>query len=233
MDCRRLAPRQPVDVTFETSAGALQRRRTRDIRAMHEHSCHRGSGGIRSPWVPPRARRPTPLRRATRRGYRLHAVLFLIIHYRSSDHCSLNRIRPCARAHVARGHSVSNGVIAAPYRPFVNDGNRGHDRTPIRWIRVNDLPDYVYFDHSIHVRKGIGCVSCHGRVDQMPLMWQQYSLYMKWCLECHRAPEAFVRPREHIFDMAWKPEEAQAVLGRKLVDEYNIQKRTDCFACHR
>ena len=72
------------------------------------------------------------------------------------------------------------------------------DDTPLRWIRVHDLPDFVYFNHSIHVKKGMGCETCHGRVDEMPLMLQQNSLQMEWCLNCHRAPENYVRPRSEI-----------------------------------
>ncbi len=105
----------------------------------------------------------------------------------------------------------------------------------MEWIRVHDLPDFVYFDHSIHVRKGVGCVTCHGQVDQMPLMWREQSLQMEWCLECHRAPERFVRPREHVFSMEWEPPEDQIALGRRLVKEYNIRvaQLTNCSICHR
>jgi len=105
--------------------------------------------------------------------------------------------------------------------------------TSLTWVRVHDLPDFVYFDHSIHVQKGIGCVTCHGRVDEMPLMWRQQSLLMEWCLECHREPERFVRPRALVFSMDWKPSEDQLTLGRKLVQEYHIAKLTSCSVCHR
>jgi hypothetical protein len=103
----------------------------------------------------------------------------------------------------------------------------------IAWVRVHDLPDFVYFDHSIHVNKGVGCVTCHGRVDEMPLMWKTKSLLMEWCLECHREPERFVRPREHVFDLAWEPTEDQLTLGRKLVKAYDITSKTSCSVCHR
>ena len=101
------------------------------------------------------------------------------------------------------------------------------------WTRVYDLPDFVYFNHSIHLHKGIGCVTCHGRVDRMPLTWKAQSLQMQWCLECHRAPERFVRPREFVFDMDWQPPEDQQTLGRRLVQEYNIAQLTTCSTCHR
>jgi hypothetical protein len=103
----------------------------------------------------------------------------------------------------------------------------------IAWTRVHDLPDFAYFDHSIHVAKGIGCATCHGEVGDMPLMWRQNSLNMEWCLQCHREPELYVRPRERVFDMAYVPEEPQEELGRRLVAEYHIQSRTNCSVCHR
>jgi hypothetical protein len=103
----------------------------------------------------------------------------------------------------------------------------------IAWTRVHDLPDFVYFNHSIHVHKGIGCVTCHGRVDRMPLLAKAQSLQMEWCLECHRAPERFVRPREFVFRMDWQPQEDQLTLGRRLVQDYNIARLTTCSTCHR
>jgi hypothetical protein len=103
----------------------------------------------------------------------------------------------------------------------------------IQWTRVHDLPDFVYFDHSIHVKKGVGCVTCHGPVDQMPLMWREKSLQMEWCLDCHRQPEQYVRPREFVFSVEWEPPADQLTLGRKLVKEYNIQQPTNCSVCHR
>ena len=106
---------------------------------------------------------------------------------------------------------------------------------PLRWTRVHTLPDFVYFNHSIHVHKGVGCVTCHGRVDRMPLMWQARSLQMEWCLECHRRPGNFIRPREHVFDMDWTPPVPQQRLGQELVRRYDIRldQLTDCSICHR
>ena len=103
----------------------------------------------------------------------------------------------------------------------------------IAWTRVHDLPDFVYFNHSIHVNKGIGCSSCHGRVDRMPLTWQAASLRMKWCLDCHRNPEQFVRPEDRVFDMSYQPPPDQLAIGKKLVNEYHIQSLTSCSVCHR
>jgi hypothetical protein len=101
------------------------------------------------------------------------------------------------------------------------------------WNRVHTLPDYVYFNHSIHISKGIGCSTCHGRVDQMPLAWREKRLQMEWCLECHRAPERFIRSRDQVFSMEYQPPPDQLEVGRKLVAEYKVQKLTDCYTCHR
>jgi ferredoxin len=103
----------------------------------------------------------------------------------------------------------------------------------IEWTRVHDLPDFVYFNHSIHVKKGVACETCHGRVDDMPLMYQASTLHMDWCLECHRNPEKFVRPREAVFQFGWEPPARRKELGRELVEEYHINSKTDCNACHR
>lgn len=103
----------------------------------------------------------------------------------------------------------------------------------IQWTRVHNLPGFVYFDHSIHIHKGVGCATCHGRVDKMPLMWRENTLYMDWCLDCHRAPERYVRPREYVFSMDYTPPANQIALGEKLVKEYRIQKLTSCSTCHR
>lgn len=106
---------------------------------------------------------------------------------------------------------------------------------PIEWQRVHDLPDFVYFDHSIHVQKGIGCETCHGNVDEMPLMRKAEPMTMEWCLECHRQPEQYIRPREAVFDMDYEGPENQLAVGRALVEEYNItaERLTDCYVCHR
>jgi hypothetical protein len=107
------------------------------------------------------------------------------------------------------------------------------DDTPLRWTRVHDLPDFVYFNHSIHVKKGVGCETCHGRIDQMPLVAQKQSLQMDWCLDCHRNPEKYVRPRSEVLTMGYKPPVPQAVMGAQLVKDYNIKGNTSCSTCHR
>jgi hypothetical protein len=106
----------------------------------------------------------------------------------------------------------------------------------IQWNRVNDLPDFAYFNHSIHVAKGVGCSTCHGELDRMPLTWRTQTLYMKWCLDCHRAPQNFVRPRAEIYNLHWQPPPDQAVQGWRLVRQNQIDTTghlTNCSTCHR
>ncbi|HKV09456.1 MAG TPA: cytochrome c3 family protein [Thermoanaerobaculia bacterium] len=136
------------------------------------------------------------------------------------------------------------------------------DNVPIEWTRVHDLPDFAYFNHSVHVAKGIGCVTCHGQVDRMPLMFQQASLQMEWCLECHKDPAKNVRPKEEVFNLNWDPADAASfrkyaeqhglalpaearsaewtpsaedvhALQAKLAKDYNVQSLMSCSTCHR
>lgn len=109
------------------------------------------------------------------------------------------------------------------------------ENKPLAWIRVHNLPDYVYFNHAIHVKQGVGCETCHGRIDQMPVVAKAQSLQMEWCLDCHRAPEKYLRPRAAVFTMGWQPPTDQATLGPQLVAEYGIHTNqlTDCSVCHR
>lgn len=130
----------------------------------------------------------------------------------------------CMKCH---SQIFADAPMLAPVRESMKTGK------PMEWVKVHDLPDYVYFNHSIHVAKGMACVTCHGQVDQMPLMMKQNTLHMEWCLSCHTNPEKFVRPREHVFDPLWKNEENQKTLGERLVKEYKIKKLTDCSVCHR
>jgi len=132
--------------------------------------------------------------------------------------------RTCMNCH---SQIFANSPFLEPVRESFRSGRS------IRWNRVHDLPDFVYFDHSIHVNKGVGCTTCHGQVDRMPLMWQEKSLQMEWCLDCHRAPERYVRPRDAVFRVDYAAPPNQAELGARLVEEYQIQKLTSCSVCHR
>ncbi len=104
---------------------------------------------------------------------------------------------------------------------------------PLRWARLNEVPDFVYFDHAIHLHKGIGCATCHGRLDEMPLTWLQRPFYMHECVDCHRHPTDHLQPRETVFDVAWTPPDDRHGLGLRLMKRYDVRKMTDCATCHR
>lgn len=108
------------------------------------------------------------------------------------------------------------------------------NNTPIAWTRIHDLPDFVFFNHSIHVQKGVGCETCHGRVDEMALTSRSETLHMEWCLNCHRAPENYLRPQDAIFEMGYQPPTGQLALGTELLKQYQIDKSqlTNCSLCH-
>ena len=137
----------------------------------------------------------------------------------------------------------TNAQLLEPVRASYRSGES------LKWTRVNQLPDFVYFNHSIHVTKGVGCNTCHGPVDQMPLMYQQESLQMEWCLSCHRAPQDHLRPRDQVFNMRYQQPSSlnpvvvdgqsyteQAALGEALIKKYNVRSVMDitsCSTCHR
>jgi hypothetical protein len=112
------------------------------------------------------------------------------------------------------------------------------NRKPLEWNRVHQLPDFVFFNHGINVQKGVGCSTCHGQVDQMPLTWKAHSLYMRWCVDCHEAPQKQLRPRDQIFSMSWEPGPDQERLAKQLLQDYQISTNRlnqlkDCSMCHR
>ncbi|HKC23607.1 MAG TPA: cytochrome c3 family protein [Thermoanaerobaculia bacterium] len=127
----------------------------------------------------------------------------------------------------------NDSPLLAPVRESFRTGK------PIEWNRVHDLPDFVYFDHSIHVAKGIGCASCHGRIDHMALTYQAGSLQMEWCLDCHRDVKKSLRPRDQVFNMDWQPPEGTAAReseGAALARRYDVRTRfalMNCSTCHR
>lgn len=104
---------------------------------------------------------------------------------------------------------------------------------PIEWVRVHMLPDYAYFDHSAHLRAGVGCVSCHGRIDQMEKVTQAKPLSMSWCLDCHRDPAPNLRPPEEVTNMRWTPPEDQLERAAQQIKELEIDPPVDCSGCHR
>ncbi len=147
----------------------------------------------------------------------------------SVEESSTAGIPPTETCMTCHSQLYTDAAMLAPVRQSLAQ----HER--LRWNRVHDLPDFVFFNHSIHINKGIGCSTCHGRVDRMPLTWKESSLYMKWCLDCHKQPEKFIRPRDQVFNMKWLPPPDQNKQGRELVRDYHVNttQLTDCSMCHR
>lgn len=104
---------------------------------------------------------------------------------------------------------------------------------PLQWVKVHKIPDYAYFNHSAHIRAGVGCESCHGNIAQMEVVQQMKPLSMSWCVDCHRNPASQLRPLDQVTAMGWKAPENQAEIGRRLIQERHIQPPTDCAGCHR
>lgn len=121
----------------------------------------------------------------------------------------------------------ANSVKLEPLRQSWQTGQS------VEWVKVHDLPDYVYFNHSAHVSRGVGCVSCHGRVDEMDVVYQHEELSMGWCLDCHRAPEKHIRPVSEVTNMQWEPAEDALALSDERRDQKHITHLTDCSTCHR
>jgi hypothetical protein len=142
----------------------------------------------------------------------------------NSSFAGIPAVKICMNCHT---QIWSDSPVLAPVRESFRTGK------PLEWTRVHNLPGFVYFNHSIHVHKGVGCSTCHGRIDQMPLTWRVNTLYMDWCINCHQQPEQYVRPREAVFDMNYQPPSDQLALGEKLVNQYKIRKLTSCSTCHR
>ena len=139
-------------------------------------------------------------------------------------------IPPLSTCMTCHSQLFSDAPVLEWLRKSYSEGRR------LSWNRVHELPGFVYFDHSIHVAKGVGCSTCHGQVDTMPLTYRVASLKMQWCLECHREPERQLRPLAEVFDMSWRPPPDQIERGRELRARYHIHSTdvlTACSTCHR
>lgn len=141
-----------------------------------------------------------------------------------TSHAAVPPTETCMNCHT-KVHKDSRNI--APLKESWETGK------PVEWVKIHDLGDFAYFNHSAHVTRGIGCVSCHGRVDQMVEVYQHETLSMGWCLDCHRAPEEHLRPVDEVTNMTWTPPEDAKVFGAKLREKNNINPPEDCSTCHR
>lgn len=172
-------------------------------------------------------RQPVPYSHALHAGKLGLDCRYCHVAVEESPHAAVPPTQTCMGCHASVGIEAARQWRIAPVKESYATGK------PIEWVKVHDLPDYAYFNHSAHVRRGIGCVSCHGRIDKMDVVYQVQPLSMSWCLDCHREPEKHLRPLEFVTKMDWQPLEPQLELGRRLREEYNINPPQDCSACHR
>ncbi len=141
----------------------------------------------------------------------------------SSPYAGIPPTQTCMNCH---SQLWAESPMLAPVRDSFRDGK------PLVWNRVYDLPDFVYFNHSIHINKGVACRTCHGDVGKMPLTWQASTLYMEWCLQCHRNPEKSVGPRADVFAMTAPSSTAKEPANVDWIREYHVQSKTNCSICH-
>lgn len=144
-----------------------------------------------------------------------------------SSHANLPSSNTCWNCHQ---HVKTNSPLLAPLRESIETGK------PIEWVQIHKVPDYAYFNHSVHVNSGVSCVSCHGKVNEMPVVFHKESLSMEWCLDCHRAPEKHLRPMDKVTDLNWTAKDAgksQSEMGELLKQSWHIQAPDNCAACHR
>lgn len=154
-----------------------------------------------------------------------------------SAHSTIPATQTCINCHspkTTEGAPVFSSVHSesAKLKPVHESWRTGES---IDWVKIHRLPDYVYFNHSVHIARGVSCVSCHGRVDTMEVVYQAKDQSMAWCLDCHRNPAPHLRPIEEVTNLAWSAgsEEEQLALGKKLMEENNIKPQTNCAVCHR
>ena len=145
----------------------------------------------------------------------------------SVENSSFAGLPPTETCMTCHSQIWNNATVTQPIRDSWASGQS------IVWQRVHKLPDFVYFNHSIHINKGIGCSACHGQVSEMPLMYKVNTLNMNWCVNCHRNPAQFIRPMSEVFNVDYVYPANQAELGAKLVKEYHVKSLTDCVTCHR
>ncbi|MFL6514591.1 MAG: cytochrome c3 family protein [Chthoniobacterales bacterium] len=147
----------------------------------------------------------------------------------SAEDSSFAGIPPTETCMTCHSQVWKDAPLLQPVRDSLQTGR------PLRWTRVHDLPDYVYFDHSIHIAKGVGCSTCHGQVNEMPLTFKTQELYMRWCLDCHRDPTKFIRPKAEVFNMTYRPPRDGSQSGPRLLEVNHVHTAglTDCYVCHR
>ncbi|MHC4933580.1 MAG: cytochrome c3 family protein [Planctomycetota bacterium] len=146
-------------------------------------------------------------------------------HVEESPRANIPSLQVCMNCHDAQLGNIK--ADAETLVPLLDAWKAG--RT-VEWVRVHKVPDFAYFSHAVHVRRGVSCVSCHGRVDLMEIVRHEESLTMAWCLDCHRDPAPDLRSADRVTDLAWEPEEGA---GARILEEAGVRPPVDCSGCHR
>jgi len=143
-----------------------------------------------------------------------------------SPHANVPATETCMNCHL---HIKAQSPLLAELRETW-EANR-----PVRWKQIHRLPDYAYFNHAVHIQRGVSCVSCHGKINEMAVVYHAEPLSMGWCLECHRNPAAYLRPRDQVLNLDWQPKfgESQLEVGTRLQEQWNINPPETCQGCHR
>lgn len=165
-------------------------------------------------------------------SHELHAgklgmsCLYCHTNIENSPHANVPSTQTCMSCHT---QIKANSPLLSPVRESWSSGD------PVAWKRIHKVPDYAYFNHALHINRGVGCVSCHGQVNEMKVVYEAKPLSMGWCLECHLKPENHVRPAEEALNMNWKPpsDKSQAEVGRQLIEQFQIKPGQNCQGCHR
>lgn len=152
-----------------------------------------------------------------------------------AGHSNVPATQTCMNCHAHLGLAKAAPVVEGGNPKLLAVWNSWSTGAPIEWIRIHQAPDYAYFNHSVHVNRGVSCKSCHGAVNEMAVVWHDQPQSMGWCLECHRAPENHLRPTEEVFNLAWTPPagQTQQEIGLRLKDEWKVNPPVNCQGCHR
>lgn len=151
-------------------------------------------------------------------------------HVGESPHANIPSTQTCLNCHGQQlGNIKSDSAALAPLREAQDTGR------PLPWVRIHKVPDFAYFNHAVHVKRGVSCVSCHGQINEMEIVSHNQPLSMSWCLDCHRNPEPNLRPADKVTDLTWKPADVheQNAFLKHMTEEVGIAPPTNCSACHR
>lgn len=157
-------------------------------------------------------------------------------HVAESPHSNVPTSETCMNCHNKQAVTGKIWAGIKPDSPYLSQVQESYARgNPVPWKRIHKVPDYVYFNHAVHVNRGVSCVSCHGQINEMPVVWHAKELSMGWCLNCHRAPSENLRPPSEVYNMTWQPPAGESArkIGESVKDRLQINPPQTCQGCHR